>query len=157
MAHFHRPCCVKAERRQRINNGYRDFEYHGRVVRQTAQKILGFASRCLRLKCPSCGLTSIVEGPFKIRDHCKSCHSLFKREEGFFVGAILANVVITELMVLAVCFFSLLVLGIDYDRVLWLLFSLAVLFPLAFYHHSWSFWLGFDHLVEGLPKYRERR
>jgi hypothetical protein len=27
----------------------------------------------------------------------------------------------------------------------------AIIFPIAFYHHSWSLWLGFDHLVESLP------
>ena len=79
---------------------------------------------------------------------------IFKREEGFFVGAILANVVITEMIVLVVCFFCLLVLGIDYDKVLWVLFTLAIIFPIAFFHHSWSFWLGLDYLVEDLPAYR---
>jgi hypothetical protein len=29
-----------------------------------------------------------------------------------------------------------------------------LLFPVAFYHHSWSFWLGFDYLIESLPKYQ---
>jgi hypothetical protein len=27
----------------------------------------------------------------------------------------------------------------------------GISFPLAFYHHSWSLWLGFDHLIESLP------
>jgi hypothetical protein len=27
-----------------------------------------------------------------------------------------------------------------------------VSFPVAFYHHSWSIWLTFDHFVEGLPE-----
>ena len=48
--------------------------------------------------------------------------SLFKREEGFFVGAILANVVTTELVILLVCFFFLLVIGAQYSSVLILLF-----------------------------------
>ncbi len=91
--------------------------------------------------------------PFQIRHHCPDCLALFKREEGFFVGAILANVVTTEFIILAVCFFFLLVVGVDYDRVLILLFLAAVIFPVAFYHHSWSLWLGFDYLVESLPTY----
>ena len=70
------------------------------------------------------------------------------------MGAILANVVITELTILVVCFFALLVLGVDYETMLWFLFPIGVLFPIAFYHHSWSLWLMFDNLVEGLPKYR---
>jgi hypothetical protein len=90
--------------------------------------------------------------PFQIRHYCPSCDSVFKREPGFFVGAILANVVTTELMVLAVCFFSLLVLGVSYAKVLWVLFLVGAIFPVAFYHHSWSLWLAFDCLVEGLPK-----
>jgi len=82
---------------------------------------------------------------------------LFKREDGFFVGAILANVVATELVILAVYVMSLPIFGANYQVVLAILFILAVVFPLAFYHHSWSLWLGFDQLVEGLPQARERR
>jgi hypothetical protein len=33
-----------------------------------------------------------------------------------------------------------------------LLFVVALLFPVAFYHHSWSLWLSGDHFVESLPK-----
>ena len=68
--------------------------------------------------------------------------ALFKREEGFFVGAILANVVTTELVILLVCFFFLLVIGAQYSSVLILLFVMALIFPVLFYHHSWSLWLG---------------
>lgn len=127
----------------------------GLVVKPNWEKLRELAVRCVRLQCPSCGQSSIVERPFHIRHHCRSCNSLFKREEGFFVGAILANVVITELIVLAVCFFCLIVLGFEYETVLWLLFTLAIIFPIAFFHHSWSCWLGLDYLVEDLPKYRE--
>ncbi len=113
--------------------------------------------RALRLRCPACGESSIVERPFHIRHHCPVCLSLYKREDGFFVGAILANVVITELVILAFCFFCLLVIGAKYESVLVVLFIVAVIFPVAFYHHSWSLWLGFDYLVESLPKYRQYR
>jgi uncharacterized protein (DUF983 family) len=106
----------------------------------------------LRLRCPVCGRSSIVERLFHIRHHCAHCHSVFKREEGFFVGAILMNVVMSELVILIICFLCLLVLGANYETVLGILFGVAIAFPLAFYHHSWSFWLAFDHLVETLPK-----
>jgi len=113
--------------------------------------------RCLKLRCPACGETTIMDRPFHIRHHCPFCLSLFKREDGFFVGAILANVVITELVILVFCFFCLLVIGADYESVLAVLFVVALLFPVAFYHHSWAFWLGFDYLVESLPKYKQYR
>jgi len=119
--------------------------------------ILKVFSRALRLRCPACGQASLIQSPFHIRHHCPVCRSLFKREEGFFVGAILANVITTEFIILVVCLFSLLAVGAGYENVLIVLFIVAVTFPVLFFHHSWSLWLAFDYLVEGLPKYEERR
>lgn len=72
------------------------------------------------------------------------------------MGAILANVVITEFVILLICFVWLLILGSNYETVLAGLFLVALLFPVAFYHHSWSLWLGFDYLIESLPTYHPR-
>lgn len=69
------------------------------------------------------------------------------------MGAILANVITTEFVILVVCLVSLLVVGASYETVLIELFVVALLFPLAFFHHSWSLWLAFDYLIESLPKY----
>jgi hypothetical protein len=79
---------------------------------------------------------------------------LFKREQGFFVGAILANVVTTEIVIM-LAYVGCLLLGAGNDLMLGILFGVGVSFPILFYHHSWSFWLGFDYLVEGLPKHLE--
>lgn len=119
--------------------------------------ILKVLSRALWLRCPACGQSSLSERPFHIRHHCPECRSLFKREEGFFVGAILANVITTEFIILVVCLFSLLVVGAGYEKVLIVLFIVAVAFPVLFFHHSWSLWLAFDYLIEGLPKYDETK
>ena len=108
--------------------------------------------RCLRLLCPACGRSSIVKKPFQIKHRCDSCQVYFKREEGFFVGAILINVVTTELAILVTYFMSMAVIGSYYQLVIALLLVIALAFPVAFYHHSWSLWLTFDHAVEGLRK-----
>jgi uncharacterized protein (DUF983 family) len=121
------------------------------------QSIWKVASRAIRLQCPACGQSSLIERPFHIKHHCPVCRSLFKREEGFFVGAILANVITTEFVILVVCLFSLLVMGASYQTVLVGLFILALIFPILFFHHSWSFWLAFDYLIESLPKYDEAK
>ena len=119
------------------------------------RSILKVLSRALRLRCPACGRSSLIQRPFHIKHHCPSCRSLFKREEGFFVGAILANVITTEFVILVVCLVSLLVVCASYQTVLVGLFILALIFPLLFFHHSWSLWLAFDYLIESLPKYEE--
>jgi uncharacterized protein (DUF983 family) len=108
--------------------------------------------RSAKLLCPVCGNASIVQRPFKIRSRCTSCRAVFKREEGFFVGAILANVVTTELVILGIYLLSVPFFSTYDQSVLAVLFVVALIFPVAFYHHSWSFWLGFDHLVESLPR-----
>jgi len=82
---------------------------------------------------------------------------IFKREEGFFVGAIMANVVATEAAILLAYFVCLFLISNE-QTMLTILFIVGVTFPLVFYHHSWALWLGMDHLIEGLPRgqYRER-
>jgi uncharacterized protein (DUF983 family) len=107
--------------------------------------------RCLKLRCPVCGRASIVERPFNLKRRCTACRVFFKREEGFFVGAIMANVVATEVLILLVYFAELLFTNFDERLMLTLLFGVGITFPLLFYHHSWAFWLGLDHLIEGLP------
>jgi len=114
--------------------------------------IVEVLGRSSKLMCPACGESSIVSRPFHIKHHCSNCRSLFKREDGFFVGAILANVVITELVILFVWFIGSIVFGLTYEVVLPALFLTGLIFPLAFYHHSWSYWLGLDYVVESLPR-----
>ena len=107
--------------------------------------------RSLRLRCPACGRASVFERPFHVRHHCPACRALFKREEGFFVGAIAVNLVSTELVTLALYLVG--ILFIDFQTLFTVLFATALLLPAVFYHHSWSFWLGGDYFVESLPKY----
>lgn len=112
-------------------------------------------ARCLRLRCPVCGQSSIVGAPFQIRHHCPSCRALFKREDGFFVGAIAVNVVTTEAVILLVYVASMPVINTHFQVVLAALITIALLFPILYYHHSWSVWLAFDHLIEKLPEMGE--
>ena len=108
--------------------------------------------RSLKLQCPACGRALIVEKPFNLKARCTACEVIFKREEGFFVGAIMANVVATEILILLVYFLCLLITNLNEQKMLTALFIVGIAFPLAFYHHSWSLWLGLDHLIEGLPR-----
>ena len=109
--------------------------------------------RGLRLRCPACGQSSIVERLFHIKHHCPACGVLFKREEGFFVGAIMVNVVTTEVVIILIYLASLLLTNLEDQSIITILFVFGLMFPVAFYHHSWSIWLGFDYLIESLPKY----
>ena len=99
-----------------------------------------------------CGESSIVARPFHIKHECPACDALFKREDGFFVGAIMTNVVTTEFVILVLYALSLPFINTRFELILTLLSVIALIFPVVFYHHSWSLWLAFDHVVETLPK-----
>jgi uncharacterized protein (DUF983 family) len=122
-------------------------------VNRERRSIIKTLTRCLALRCPACGQSAIVERPFQIKHHCPSCNALFKREDGFFVGAIMTNVLTTEVVILVAYLVCMILISSRYQLMLTILFILALVFPAAFYHHSWSIWLGFDYLVESLPKY----
>jgi len=92
--------------------------------------------RCLKLRCPACGRAAIVERPFHLKHRCEACGAIFKREEGFFVGAIMANVMATEVLILLVYFACLLLTNLGEQSMLTVLFVVGVT-PLFFYHHSW--------------------
>jgi hypothetical protein len=100
---------------------------------------------------------SVVAGPrlsngLQPQAHLLSCGVIFKREEGFFVGAIMANVVATEVFILLVYFACVVFTNLGDGTMLTILFAIGVSFPLAFYHHAWALWLGMDHLIEGLSR-----
>src|SRR6266498_4344012 len=107
-------------------------------MKRDLRTIILTLSRCLKLRCPACGQASVFQRPFNVRAHCSACDVTFKREEGFFVGAIMANVVATEVMILVVYFLCLLFTHLNEQTMLTLLFIIGITFPLAFYHHSWS-------------------
>ena len=125
----------------------------GFAVSQEGRSITGTLSRGARLCCPVCGRATVFQSPFRVRRDCPACGAVFQREEGFFVGAIMINVVTTEAAVMATAGLWLLSSGAgDGGAMLAMLFAVALLFPVAFYHHAWSLWLAVDHLVEGLPR-----
>src|SRR5436190_15613371 len=121
-------------------------------MRKTRPKVGLTSWRSLKLQCPVCGQASIVARPFNLKHQCDACGVIFKREEGFFVGAIMANVVATEVFIVAIYLACITLTNIHERVVLTILFVAGVSFPLVFYHHAWALWLAIDHLIEGLSR-----
>lgn len=120
-------------------------------ARHARPDLLKTLARALRLRCPACGGSNVFRAPFQVRRECPVCRSVFQREAGFFVGAIMVNVVATEGAVMLAFGLLLLAPG-EGSLTLPALFAVALLFPVLFYHHSWSLWLAGDHVVERLPR-----
>lgn len=129
-------------------------EFVRRDVNIAGRPVFKTLARGARLRCPACGRRPVFQSPFRVRPHCPACGVVFQREEGFFVGAIMLNVITTEAAVMSAAAFGLLAFPGRAALLLGLLLAVALLFPIAFYHHAWSLWLAGDHLVEGLPHRR---
>lgn len=82
---------------------------------------------------------------------CSTCGYLFEREQGYFVGAIYVNVIATETVLVAAYLVLLSFMTPSSEALLAPLLIIAIVFPLAFFHHSRSLWLGIDYLLGASP------
>ena len=108
--------------------------------------------RALRLRCPDCGLGPLYTSLFKMNNHCEYCGLVYEREQGYFVGAIYFNIIATESLLLGTLVIYGLITREITQTILTALIVLALILPLIFFHHSRSFWLCMDHLLNPREK-----
>lgn len=103
-------------------------------------------SRAVRRRCPVCGAGNIFSGWFTLKPRCPECNFSYEREEGYWVGAMIANIAAAEGL------FGLLFVGgvvITYPDVPWTGLTIAgaivmVGLPILFYPLSKTLWLWLD-------------
>jgi uncharacterized protein (DUF983 family) len=112
----------------------------------TSRRILLLAWRGWTKSCPNCGTRGIFTDWFTLEDACPRCGFVFEREEGYWTGAMGANIIATELVFVAAMITTLVITWPD-PPVRALLIGgvmLNVGFPLFFYPFSKTIWMGFD-------------
>jgi uncharacterized protein (DUF983 family) len=55
-------------------------------------------ARALRRRCPRCGHKKVFSGYYRLVDRCPRCQHLYAREPGYWVGAIIVNLAVTEVL-----------------------------------------------------------
>ena|SRR5690242_4170987 len=103
--------------------------------------------RGVKLRCPECGLGKLYRAPFRMRSRCKFCDLVYEREQGYFVGAIYVNVIVTESLLLGSLLIYVLLARDISETIIAILIVLAMILPLAFFHHSRSLWMSIDHIL----------
>jgi uncharacterized protein (DUF983 family) len=108
-------------------------------------------SRAARWRCPNCGQGGLFRGVFRMLPRCPVCGLSYFPEQGYYVGAMIINYVITTAIVVAIFLVSLLVpdfthLSTNSKILLWMGFAIAI--SLLWMRHSYSFWLGLDFWVK---------
>jgi len=109
-------------------------------------------ARGLVKRCPLCGRGGLYDGWFTMKERCPGCRYRFDREEGFFFGAYVMNLAITEGLVLlmaVVPLIAILAVNPDASVVPFLVSGLvaAVVAPIAFYPFSRTLWSAVDLIL----------
>jgi len=108
--------------------------------------------RGLVKRCPLCGSGGLFDGWFRMRERCPRCGYRFEREEGFFLGAYVINLAITQGLLLLLAVVPLIVLldrRPDQSLVPIVVGGLAaaVAGPLLFYPFSKTVWTAVDLIL----------
>ncbi|MGH9681866.1 MAG: DUF983 domain-containing protein [Candidatus Acidiferrales bacterium] len=107
--------------------------------------------RAARWRCPNCGRGRLFRGVFRMKSRCSECGLSYFPEQGYYVGAMIINYIVTTACVVAVFLASLLIpdfttLSTNEKILLWMGFAIAL--SLALMRHAYSFWLGLDFWVK---------
>ena len=109
-----------------------------------ARRLFG---RALRRRCPNCGRGRVMASWFRLRPRCPACGLHLERgEHDYFLGAILFNLIIAELLFAALL--TAVVIA-AWPSPPWRLLEyasavLVILAPIATYPFSKSLWLAWD-------------
>ena len=103
-------------------------------------------------RCPSCGGRRLFLGWFRMAERCPTCGYRFEREEGFFLGAYVMNLVIAQGLVILLAVIPTIVLldsEADANLVPVVLAGVlgAVLAPLVFYPFSKTLWVAIELIL----------
>lgn len=112
------------------------------------KRIAVLALRGLLLRCPNCGSRGLCESWFRMRERCPRCGFRLDRHEGedYFLGGMMFNIVLSELIFAAGFVIALLATWPDVPWTLleWVGIPFMVLAPVLFYPLSKTVWLAFD-------------
>lgn len=111
--------------------------------------------RAVRLRCPFCGQGRLFRGFYVMHSHCEACGRNFEREPGFFLGSIYFNYGLTALVVAIA--YPVLLFGYEVPETPLLIGAglFTLVFPLVFFRHARSLWLGFDQFADPREQYEK--
>jgi uncharacterized protein (DUF983 family) len=103
----------------------------------------------LFLRCPRCGAGKLFNGWFRMVDHCPRCNYKFEREEGFFLGAYVINIGVSQLV--AVAFIAIGVIATLPDppvgKLIVIGLAVVIATPFVFYPFSKTIWTACDMIM----------
>jgi uncharacterized protein (DUF983 family) len=106
--------------------------------RVSAWQVVG---RGLSFRCPNCGAYGLFAGLLTMQSRCPHCSLLFEREEGFFLGAMVVNYILSALLAVEAPCLLLLAGVLSPALAVGIVIGLCLLLPFLFYRPAKSLWL----------------
>jgi uncharacterized protein (DUF983 family) len=106
--------------------------------------------RALTLRCPWCGsFRTFLRGWFRRYPRCRTCGIAWRREEGFELGAVTMNTIVTvgALTVFMVVGFVMTVPDVPVFEFVVGLMAVGILMPILIYPFTYTMWLALDLTV----------
>ena len=103
--------------------------------------------RAVMLRCPWCGSRrTFVRRWFGKYDRCRTCGIRWRREEGFELGAVTINTVVTFIVLTAAMTVEFIMTSPDIPVVpiVLSLVGVAILMPIVIYPFTFTIWLALD-------------
>lgn len=114
--------------------------------------ILEALGAAVRLRCPNCGRGKLFRRWLRMFRRCPVCGLSYFREEGYYLGAMFLNFILSALLIIAIYlallplpFPSLTNVSTNRQVLLWILFG--ILLSLSLMRLSYSLWLSLDFWI----------
>ena len=118
------------------------------MAQRKQPSLLEITLRGLRLRCPRCGSKGIWTSFFHMKHACPTCGQVLERGESsdFWVGSYLINLVVAELMAVAIAAVLWLTLWprLSFNALWGASMALAIVMPIVFYPFARDLWLAWD-------------
>lgn len=102
--------------------------------------------RGLGRRCPNCGHRGVFEKWGTLWTECPNCSYPFEREEGYWVGALVINLGVAEILfgILFIGTIFLTLPDIPWAPLLWIALVTNLIVPILFYPTSKTLWMAID-------------
>ena len=108
------------------------------------QRLRLLLTRAIRLRCPECGSRGIFRNWLTTREWCLACDYEFAREGGYFLGAQHVNLVVAEVVPIALFIALFIWSELSSIALEAILIPAAIALPMLRYPLSCSMWMALD-------------
>ncbi len=105
-------------------------------------------ARAFKRQCPVCGRPGIYQAWISIKSECPSCGFLFMRENGYFLGALAVNIIVSELIVMIILVALLAWTALAWWEIEIIVLPLALGLPFLFIPYARGLWMALDLRVQ---------